>query len=61
MVVPPLFKSYQFYVLLAGLIVFIVKQYAPEFPLSEAEIVALFVFALGVLGIQVEGRSRGLW
>ena len=61
MVIPPLFKSYQFYVLLAGLIVFIVKQYAPDFPFSEVEIVAFFVFVLGLFGIQVEGRSRGLW
>lgn len=58
---PPIFKSYQFYVLLAGLIVFTVKQFAPEFPLTETEIVALFVFALGLLGIRVEGKTRGLW
>lgn len=58
---PPIFKSYQLYVLLAGLIVFVVKQYAPDFPFTETEIVAFFVFVLGLLGVQVEGRQRGLW
>ena len=53
-------KSRMFWTLVVGLIVFVVKQFVPTFPLSEEVILGLVMLVLGLFGITPELRSRGL-
>lgn len=55
----PIFKSLTFWTLLVGVIVFAVKFYQPEFPLSEVNILALVLFALGLIGVTPSIRAAG--
>jgi hypothetical protein len=56
----PIYKSRIFWTLVAGLIAFIAKYYAPEFPFSETEILALVIFVLNIFKIKPELQARGL-
>lgn len=47
----PIFKSLKFWTLLVGLIAFAINFYQPGFPLSKANILALVLFALGLIGV----------
>ena len=55
-----IFASKAFWTLVAGLIVFVVHFYAPDFPLDQAVLLSVIVFVLNQLGINPELRSRGL-
>lgn len=56
---PPIFKSLNFYTLLVGLIAFVIRFYQPNFPLSEANILALVLFALGLIGVVPTFKVKG--
>ena len=56
----PIHKSQIFWTLIAGLAAFIAKFYAPDFPFSETEILALIIFILNTFKIKPELQSRGL-
>jgi hypothetical protein len=44
---------------LAGLIYLIVKQFNPDFPFTQEEVLRAFLFLLGVLGVVVtEAKAR---
>lgn len=53
-------KSRQFWVLVVGLLVYVVKLLLPSFPLDENNILALVLFVLAAFGINPELRARGL-
>lgn len=53
-------KSKVFWTLVAGLLAFVIKQFAPQFPLDEAQILGIIVFVLGMFNIQPELKARGL-
>jgi uncharacterized membrane protein YqjE len=55
----PIFKSLTFWTLLVGLIAFVVRFYQPEFPLSEVNILALVLFALGLIGVVPSFKAHG--
>jgi hypothetical protein len=55
-----LLKSYQFWVLVAGILAFVAKTYFPTFPLDEAQLLALIVFILAAFNIKPELQARGL-
>lgn len=55
----PIFKSLNFWTLLAGLVAFAIKLYQPNFPLNEANILALVLFALGSIGVVPAFRVKG--
>lgn len=57
---PPVYKSYRFWVLVAGLLAFIAANYAPSFPFTSEQILQAIVFILGLLGIVPELKSRNL-
>jgi hypothetical protein len=46
--------------MVAGLLAFVAKAYAPNFPLDEAGILAVILFVLGFFNIYPELRARGL-
>lgn len=56
----PIHKSKIFWTLIAGVIAFISKYYAPDFPLSEVEILAIILFVLNLFKIKPELQARGL-
>lgn len=56
----PIFKSLNFWTLLAGLTAFVVMFYQPDFPLSKANILSLMLFVLGLVGIVPTIRVKGL-
>jgi uncharacterized membrane protein YqjE len=55
----PILKSLNFWTLLVGLIAFVIKFYQPGFPLSEVNILALVLFALGLIGVVPAFRVKG--
>lgn len=55
-----IFKSLQFWTLVAGLGSFVIHYYAPTFPLEQSAILALVIFILGFFQITPELRARGL-
>ena len=55
----PILKSLYFWTLVVGLIAFVVKFYQPGFPLSEANILALVLFALGLFDVVPTFRVKG--
>ena len=56
----PIYKSYTLWTLIAGLIAFVVKYYAADFPFSEVEILAAIIFVLNLFKIKPELKARGL-
>lgn len=58
--VSDIFKSKAFWVLVAGLVGFVLRFYAPQFPYSDAVILAVVIFILNQLGINPELRWFGL-
>jgi len=56
----PIYKSKIFWTLIAGVAAFVAKFYAPEFPFSEVEILAVIIFVLNLFKIEPELRARGL-
>jgi len=57
---PPIYKSYIFWTVVAGAIAFVIKYYSPEFPFSEVEILAAIIFVLNLFKIKPELKARGL-
>ncbi len=55
----PIVYSLQFWTLVAGLLAFTARYYFPSFPLDEAGILALLLFALGLIGIVPQFRLYG--
>ena len=55
-----LLKSLAFWVLVVGLVEFVVHYYLPDFPLGQANLLALVVFVLNQLGINPELRRHGI-
>jgi len=55
----PIYKSLNFWTLLVGLIMFVVQFFVPTFPLSQADILALVLFALGLIGVVPTFRLAG--
>ena len=55
----PIFKSLKFWTLLVGLVAFVIRFYQPGFPLSEVNILALVLFALGLIGVVPAFRVKG--
>jgi hypothetical protein len=56
----PIYKSTIFWTLIAGLVAFIVKYFAADFPFSETEILAAIIFVLNLFKIKPELQARGL-
>ncbi len=56
---PPIYKSLTFWTLLVGLAAFVLTFYLPAFPLSEANILALVLFVLGLIGVVPTFRAYG--
>jgi hypothetical protein len=56
----PIYRSQIFWTLIAGLIAFVAKYFAPSFPFSEVEILAALIFVLNLFKIQPELKARGL-
>lgn len=54
-----LFKSLAFWTLVAGLIGFVVRFYAPEFPYTDAVILSVIVFLLNRVGINPQLMIMG--
>lgn len=55
----PIWKSLNFWTLAVGLIAFVIRFYQPGFPLSEVNILALVLFALGLIGVVPAFRVKG--
>jgi uncharacterized membrane protein YqjE len=55
-----IFGSMAFWELVVGLVSFVIHYFAPTFPLSDAVILALVVYVVGLFGITPELRMRGL-
>lgn len=56
----PIYKSLTFWTLLAGLAAFVARFYVPAFPLSEANILALVLVVLGLIGVVPTLQVRGV-
>lgn len=55
-----LFKSLTFWVLLVGVAFFVIRFYFPAFPLTEAQILSLVLFLLGLIGVYPTLRDLGV-
>jgi len=55
-----LFKSLAFWVMVVGIVEFVVHYYWPDFPLDQANLLALVLFVLYQFGIVPELRGLGL-
>jgi NADH:ubiquinone oxidoreductase subunit K len=55
-----LVNSLAFWQLVAGILYFVVKFFAPNFPMDQGAILAVIVFVLGFFGVTPELRVRGL-
>ena len=56
---PPIYKSLTFWTLLVGIGMFVVQFYVPAFPLTTVNILALVLFALGLIGVTPTFRVFG--
>lgn len=56
----PIVHSLAFWQLVAGLVFFVIRFFAPSFPLSPEVILGVILFVLGYVGITPELRMRGL-
>lgn len=54
-----LFKSLTFYTLLVGVVFFAIRWYFPAFPLTEAQILSLVFFTLGLIGVYPTVKDLG--
>jgi hypothetical protein len=54
------YNSLAFWQLVAGLVFFVLRYFAPTLPIDEAIILAVILFVLAALGIVPELRARGL-
>jgi hypothetical protein len=52
-------KSLTFWTLLAGLLAFVARWYFPTFPFDSVSILALIIFALGLIGVVPQFRAQG--
>lgn len=50
----------QIVTVVAGLLVMLAKQFYPGFPFDEAQIASFIVFLLGLFGVVVSFRARGV-
>lgn len=55
-----LLRSKPFWVLVSGLVGFVIRYFMPSFPLDDLTILALIVFVLGLFNVNPELRARGL-
>lgn len=55
-----IYKSLTFWTLVAGLLAFVATFFFPNFPLDVAGILALILFALGLIGVVPAFRSMGV-
>ena len=55
-----LLKSRQFWVLVVGVLLFVIQSYVPSFPFDAETILKLLFFVLALFGIEPELRARGL-
>lgn len=55
-----LLKSLNFWVLVVGLVAFVVKFFVPAFPFDESIILKFILFLLGLVNIHPELKARGL-
>jgi uncharacterized membrane protein YqjE len=53
-------NSLAFWQLVAGLLFFVVRFLAPDFPLDQGVILGVILFILGWFGVKPELRARGL-
>jgi hypothetical protein len=53
-------NSLAFWQLVAGLLFFVLRWFAPSFPFDQGIILAFIVFVLGWFGVTPELRARGL-
>lgn len=56
----PIVNSLAFWQMVAGFLVFVIRFFAPDFPLSPEVILGVILFVLGYVGITPELRMRGL-
>lgn len=49
-----IYKSLTFWTLLVGLVLFVVTFYAPTFPLTAQNVLALVLFVLGLIGVYLQ-------
>ena len=54
-----IYKSLTFWTLLVGVAGFAIRFYAPAFPLDDVSILALVLFALGLIGVTPTFRAKG--
>lgn len=55
-----IFSSLAFWEMVVGLVVFVIHQFLPNFPMDTAAILAIVLFVLGLFGIKPELRARGI-
>ena len=55
-----LLKSLNFWVLVVGLLAFVLKFFVPSFPFDESTILKFVLFLLGLVNIHPELKARGL-
>jgi len=54
-----IYNSLSFWQLVAGLVFFVLRYFAPSLPLDEPTILAVILFILAALGVVPELRARG--
>lgn len=54
-----IYQSLTFWTLIAGLAAFVARFFFPAFPLDETQILAFILFALGLIGVVPQLRTRG--
>ena len=54
-----IYNSLPFWQLVAGLVFFVLRYFAPDLPVDEPMILAIILFILAALGIVPELRARG--
>lgn len=54
-----IFKSLAFWTLVAGLVGFVVRFYAPNFPYTDAVILGIIIYLLNQIGINPQLRLMG--
>ena len=52
-----LVKSLKFWVLVVGVVLFVIQAYVPSFPFSEDVLLKAVLFVLGLFGIEPELRA----
>lgn len=56
----PIYKSLTFWTLLVGLLMFVITFFAPTFPLSAANVLALVLFVLGLIGVTPQLQAKAM-